>query len=61
MKPSQRTLAAIALLFGITLAGTSAVLAQNRYDFQRYQHNGYGRCTTDEGYGRYGLCDATGG
>jgi hypothetical protein len=61
MKTSPRTFAAITLLFGLTLAGTNAVLAQTRYDFYRYDHSGYGQCTTDEGYGRYGSCDASGG
>jgi hypothetical protein len=56
MKASQLTLAAIAVLFGITLA-ESAALAQTRSDFERYRHSGYGQCTTDEGYGRYSSCD----
>jgi len=60
MKTSQRTLAALFLVVGGTLVGTSAALAQSRQDFQRNQHSGYGKCTTDEGYGRYGTCDAGG-
>lgn len=48
------------VLLALSLAGTSAALAQNRNDYLRYHYTGRGQCTTDEGYGRYGTCDQGG-
>jgi len=60
MKTYLRALAGIVLLAAFALAGANAVSAQSREDFMKFQRSGTGQCVTDEGYGRYGSCDAAG-
>ena len=47
-----------AVLFALSLAGTTAASAQSAYDYWHFQHTGRGQCYTDEGYGRYSPCDS---
>jgi hypothetical protein len=51
----------VVALASMSIAGARVASAQSAQDFQRYQHSGYGQCVTDEGYGRYGSCDNSGG
>lgn len=51
----------VAALLSMAIGGARLASAQTAQDYHRYHHNGYGQCVTDEGYGRYGSCDAAGG
>jgi hypothetical protein len=50
-----------AVLLALSLAGTTAAVAQSRNDYLRYNYTGRGQCYTDEGYGRFTSCDSQGG
>jgi hypothetical protein len=52
---------AAALLLALSVAGTTAAVAQTRFDYWRYNYTGRGQCVTDEGYGRFAACDSGNG
>ena len=49
---------AAAVLLALSIAGTTAAVAQTRNDYWRYFYTGRGQCVTDEGYGRFASCDS---